>query len=146
MKSIASLAATVTAIGLFSGTGTAQAQSNEHIDRLALRVQRQAQYLQTQVRTSCGYTPQYRHLEYDVAEMVRAAAHLHEAAHCGGNSVHLRADVRRLNRLYHHVEEEVDQLVYSGTADPSSIASIRRRLAGLGQTLYHLREDVDHRW
>lgn len=131
-------------LGLFAGSGSAQAQSSGHIDRPAFRLQRQAQEMHREVQAHFRHTPAFRHLDRDVAALERLAGHVHEVAHRRGSGWHLRSDVDRLDRLYHHIEEQVDSLARYRGADYRTVAHLRRALAEMGRTLHHLRDDLDH--
>jgi hypothetical protein len=59
-----------------------------------------------------------------------------------GSAAHLRADVEKLDRLYHHVEDLVHDLSHDRRIDYRTIRHIERELAGIGDTLHHLRDDL----
>lgn len=134
------VAAVALASVLTSG-GTVRAQSFEHIDRLAVRLQRQAEELHEEVHLHFRRTPQYRHLDRDVAAIERHAAHIHEVAH-RGDVRHFRADVRELDRLVHHVEELVDDLGRFRQLDRRAYVHLRRSLEQVADTVHHLSEDL----
>jgi hypothetical protein len=129
-------------LGLIATTGTANAQSSRHIDRLARELERQAQTLHDEVHAHFRTTPQFRHLDRDVAEMEQLAGHIHEVLHEGAGVPHLRRDVDRLDRLFHHVEDLVDQLAFFRGADRRAVAHLREALDDMGDTLHHLKDDL----
>jgi hypothetical protein len=135
--------AAVSLLGLFAGSGAAQARSYAHLDHVARQLQRQARDLHDEVHAHFCNTRLYRHLDQHVAEMERLAAHLHEVAHRRGSILHLRADVSRLDRLYHDVEDLVDALARYREVDRRALTHLRRNLAQIGCTLHHLQDDLD---
>lgn len=143
MKTLFSLAPVVAVLGLFTLGGTARAQSYEHVDRLAVQLERQARELHREVHNHFWNTPQFRHLDRDIEQLERLAAHVHEVAHHQGDLRHLRQDPRQLDRSFHHVEGLVEELARSRTADRRTIAHLRRALERMGATLHHLQDDVD---
>jgi len=157
------VAASVCCLGLMFPGQSAQAESFEHIDGLAVELKAQAEAFRGEVRQHYRHTPQYRHLYQDATEMARLADHLHEVAHHGGNIRHLRSDVASLDRTFHHVEELVDQMSHSDhgydhgslsfgrghrrsvgfrSGSSSGVSHLKRQLRAMENTLHHMQDDL----
>ncbi|MCI0462534.1 MAG: hypothetical protein L0Z62_36755 [Gemmataceae bacterium] len=132
----------VAGAGLFVTPQGAQAQSPQHIHRLALRLEKQAREVHREVHAHFRRTPQFRHLDRDVAGLERLAGHIHEVAH-RGSLAHLRADVRKMDRLFHHIEELVEEMRDHRELDRRAYAHLRSELRDLGRTLHHLSDDLN---
>jgi hypothetical protein len=79
--------------------------------------------------------------------MERLARHIHEVIHRGAGVRHLRRDVEELDRVFHHVEDLVNDLGRSRRIDPWTYRVIRSSLGRIERTLHHLRDDlreIDH--
>lgn len=131
----------VAVIGLIAGTATAQ--DGDQLDRLAVQLQRQSRDLHREIDTHARNAPQYRELHRDVGELERLAAHLHELIERRGNPAHIRADVRKIDRLYHHVERDVGAALRSGAVSRRGAADIRRQLSLVSRTVHDMEGD-DH--
>jgi hypothetical protein len=129
-------------VALIATAGAVQAQPYDHIDSLAMKLQRQTQALHREVDMHFKNTRAYRHLHQDIEQMEQAARHIHEVAHGHGSVAHIRADVEKLDRLYHHMEEVIQDLSHDRRIDGQTIRHLRREVAGVGDTLHHLREDL----
>ena len=105
----AACAAVCTASWMLLGQSV-QAQSYEHIDSLALKLQKQSATLYHEFKAHYRHTPGYRHLMNDAAQMYHLAAHLHEVAHHDGDVHHMREDLERLDKRFHHLEDLVDDI------------------------------------
>lgn len=127
---------------LLAGGSTAQAVPYAHVDQLAYRLQKQTQELHREVDIHFRNTPLYAHLHRDIVEMQKLAQHIHEVAHHEGDILHLRADVEKLDQLYHHVETLVAQLARDPRIDNQTIRHISQEMYQIGQTLHHLRDDL----
>jgi len=138
------LLATVVGIASFGVANTANAQSHEHIDRLAVRLQRQTATMHAEVHAHFRGTRDYVHLDRDVAEMERLARHIHDVAHRGGSVSHLRSDVQELDRLFHHVEDVIDRLARTRQINLRTLSHFRGVMGNISDTLHHLRSDLAH--
>jgi len=136
------LAALVLGTAIFGATGTVQAQTYEHIDRLALRLARQTAEMHDEVHAHFRNTPDYRHLDHDVAEMERLARHIHDVAHHRGSLAHLRADVEELDRNFHHIEDIIERLARTRQIGFRTLSHFRETMAAIDDTLHHLRDDL----
>jgi hypothetical protein len=152
------LATTVMTISaLFAGT--AKADHFEHLDGVAIDLRNQASRAAWEVRNNFRGTPEYQHLYRDVYEMYSTANHIHELIDRGVDIDHLRADVRTLDRLFHHVEDVVRNIRPAGDFDfhgrgfrghlhgamgPSrnDLRRLRGLLAEMEDSLHHLNDDL----
>ena len=133
-------ASAILATGLIAGT--AQAQSRDHLDRTARQLQAQLRDLHDEAHTHFRSTPQFREMDRHIGEMQQKAAHIQEVIRRRGGVDHLRADVRDLDRLLHHVEDLVDALGRSGQIDRQAFAHLRQSLRRVSQSVHHLSEDL----
>jgi|GEM_PF-2159564 len=143
------LALALSVFGLVGGAQTVQAGPvSYHLDDLALQLQRQSQQLYWEFRNHYSHTPSYRHLISDASEMYQLSAHVHEVAHHGGSPAHLQADLQKLDRLFHHVEDLVRDIErnhghpWHGGHIHGDTRHVRRILASMEDTLHHMLHDV----
>lgn len=132
------------------GTTAAKADDFDHIDNLAVRLQRQAAALYGEFREHYSHTRRADYLMSDAAMLYRLASHVHEVAHTGGNVFHLRNDIAELDRTFHHVESLVDAIERETVFNPfggghvhGSTADVRALMRTMEDTLHHLRSDVN---
>ncbi|MCA9246523.1 MAG: hypothetical protein KDA42_05390 [Planctomycetales bacterium] len=126
----------------------AQAASYEHIDRLALQLAGQMNELTEEFSTHYRHTSLYGHLINDARDAARLADHIHELAHYRGNISHMRDDLNRLDREFHHLEEVLGQLNrqvhygYGGHAhgDTQHVFYLMHEVE---ENLHHLRDDIE---
>lgn len=137
------IVAAVVGAALFGAAKPAMAQSHAHIDRLAVKLQRQTAVLHAEVHAHFRGTKDYIHLDRDVADMERLARHIHDVAHRGGSIHHLRRDVEELDRLFHHVEDVIDRLARTRQIGPRTLSHFREAMADVSDTLHHLRADLN---
>ena len=154
------------ALAGFAFAPAAQADTYSHIDGLAVQLQRQATLLDREFTAHYRHTSQYRHLHSDSIQMVRLAGHVHEVAHNHGSLAHLRSDLRQLDRLFHHIEDLVDEIEhtaggfghhdyghyghghhgfggYGGGHIDGNSRHVARILRQMEDTLHHLQDDVE---
>lgn len=108
------------------------------IDQFAVRLERDAKNVLHEVHAHFRYTPQYKHLDHDVHEMVELAEHIHDVAHRNGSRAHILADVRKLDRLFYHVEQLVDQMRHCRGLDYRAYRHLRIELSRMEQSLHGL--------
>ena len=108
------------------------------VDLLALRLARDAKGFLAEVHANFRRTPQYRHLDHDAHEMEELADHIHEVAVRRGSVAHLRADLRKLDRLYHHVEQLVAQMARCRGLDYRAYRHLRYTLSLMGHSLHDM--------
>jgi hypothetical protein len=121
---------------------TAQADYH-HIDQLALRMERQARELISEVDAHYRHHSMYRHLRSDSVGLYRLARHIHELAHHQGPSHHLRADLDSADHRQHQIQSLVAQSAFAPLGHThGNVGHLRRRLGQMERTLHHLRDDV----
>lgn len=160
MNKILTTALLVTGMTLGISSTEAKAQ---HVDDHAAQLKKQVQTLYSEFARNYRHTSAYHHLMSDTAQMFRLAGHIHEVAHRGGNLRHLEADVRQLDKLYHHVEDQVADMSRRGGRHNDDLHGhrhdhdshrgpdtrrARRLLSDIEDSIHHLHEelqDVTHR-
>jgi len=139
------LAAAVFAISLTANQ--ANAASYEHIDQLALRLQEQAGLLNREFDLHYRHEAHYPHLISDASQMYSLAAHIHEVAHHHGSPLHLRDDLQKLDRLFHHVEGLVEHIEHDSYFGAGHVhghtGHVHGELAAMEDTLHHLQSDIN---
>ncbi len=155
MKSLSICFAIVT---LTAAAGSANAASPLHIDDLAARLQRQTARLTYEVEHQFRYTRDYKHLLHDAEDMEDLARHIHDVAHDFGSRRHIAADLRKMDRLFHHIEELIDGMEYRARLRArdcryrrscrfrgvrlAQIRQLQRIMSRISNTLHHLQDDV----
>lgn len=89
---------------LSASAGVAQADHWDRVDDTAVRLASYMKEIEFEVQAHYRNQPGYAHLLSDAREMAGLADHIHELAHHGANPYHLKADVDKLDRLFHHLE------------------------------------------
>lgn len=99
-----------------------QAESPTHIDELAVTAERQARQVFYYTYSLQSHGRAAQDLRDDAVQMIRLARHIHELAHVDHHSAHgrhrghvdrtahINRDVASLDRLMHHMEDEVVRL------------------------------------
>lgn len=141
MRALGTMITTAVA-ALVTIPGSARADTYDHMDMLALKLQKQTQALHREVDLHFKNTRSYRHLHEDIEQMEHLAAHIHELAHRHGSVAHLKADVDKLDRTFHHLEDVVRGLSRDRRIDFQTIRHIRQEMAGINDTLHHLQDDL----
>lgn len=102
-------AAVFTALGL-SLTGSEAGNSvTQELTHKAHKIEGIAAELKTEFRKHYVHLGTYRHLMSDLSEICAQAGHIDKLAHNPrGQIAHLRADVKKLDQLAHHLHEVVD--------------------------------------
>ena len=142
------LAGIVVTIGMLATSRIADAASYQHLDTLAVSLQRDSARLYHEFRLHFRHTPGYTHLMSDAASMYRLARHVHEVAHHHGSIAHLRSDLRKLDHTFHHLEGLVDRIergaYHHGVGHiHGDTRHVRRMLHVMDTNLHHLRADVN---
>ena len=127
---------------------SARADTYEHLDGLALRLQRQAAELYRDFGAHFRHTAEYAHLSSDAARLYHLAAHMHEVAHQRGGIQHLQSDVSQIDRTFHHLEGVVRQVMReasqpSGGHIHGDVRHAYTLMNRMESTLHHLKADVD---
>jgi hypothetical protein len=154
---------TVLTVGLigFAFAPAAKADTYGHIEGLAHRLDQNISLLDREFTTHYRHTPEYRHLRSDSREMVQLARHIHEWAHAQGDVRHLESDLRQLDRLFHHVEDLVDDLEHNAAFEydhgsygwhgygrgfgghvHGDTNHVQRLMLAVEDTLHHLQDDL----
>jgi hypothetical protein len=143
------------ALAAFALPAAAQADTYSHIDGLALRLQKNTRLLDREFSTHYRHTAGYRHLRSDSVEMARAAGRLHEVAHEHGSLSHLQSDLRQIDRLFHHLEDLVNQIEHEADFDDhhgrfggygghihGDTSDVRRLMNSIEDAIHHLQSDL----
>ncbi|WP_153558724.1 hypothetical protein [Roseimaritima sediminicola] len=124
---------------------TAQADTYEHIDQLALRIAGNARRLIPETR-HYRHTHEYRHLLSDARDLERLADHLHELAHHHGSLHHMQADVASLDRRFHHLEDLIESIERHSRHGHGHVHGhtehVWSLLHAIEDDLHHLQEDL----
>ena len=104
MMTRTALAAVVTAATLTFGSGTAEAATLRHVDRLAVQLEGYSQKLASEFRAHFRHTPEYVHLMSDAERVAELAEHVHDVIHHGRSISHLERDLSKLSRAMHHLQ------------------------------------------
>jgi len=138
--------AVLIALGLAATSRTVQAAPGDHMDRLALSLQAQAQRLSAEVRLHYRHTPEYRHLISDARKIYVKAVHIHRIAHRGTSRAHLASDLREIDALYHHTAgliREIERHAHFGHGHVhGDTRHVRGILAQMRKTIHHMMSDV----
>jgi hypothetical protein len=125
-------------------TKSADADTYDHIDHLAVKMQAQSRELLKEFALHYRHKSGYFHLRSDAIQLNRRAAHIHSVAHHAGSVHHLRDDLRRMDRLFHHLESVLAQtdLSFGGHAhgDTHHVFEV---MHDLEVNLHHLKRDID---
>lgn len=139
---------TTTTLGLLVLTafaGTASANTYDHIDEMALRIERNSIRLVSAARLY-RHTPEYRHLVSDARDMARLADHVHDLAHHRGSLVHLQSDLAALDRSFHHLVSVFERVEHAAAFGHGHIhgntSHVRSLLTLIEIDLHHLQDDI----
>ena len=130
-----------TAFVLLAGN-VASADTYDHFDQIAHRIERQATELVREVR-HFRHTRQYGHLAQDAVALMRSARHAHNTAHVGCDLGHLEVDVREMDRLVHHIEDLLDDIEHSIIHGHGHAHGNARHVR---QVLHAIEDNVHHLW
>ncbi len=119
---------------------TASADTWHHIDRLALKLERQSRELRREFRHHFRHTCDYDHLSHDSRKLARLARHIHESVHYGRNLHDVKRDLREAKHLFRHLEEVVDRTIYR--TRHGHVRHVRHLMYDIEDTLHHLRDAV----
>lgn len=121
------------------------ANHHDHIDRVALRIQKKAQRLLEET-THYRHTPQYRHLVHDARLLRDTAIHIHDVTHFEGNIPHLKRDVAMIDQTFHHLEGLFDHIELEAAHGHGHIHGntrhVKNLLKQIGRDIHHLRDDL----
>ena len=141
------LIALATSLAITAGQ-SAQAASYHHIDGLAVKLQGQARELYNEFKQHYRHVSGYSHLRSDAANMYRTAAHVHKVAHQNGGVHHLKSDLAKADRLFHHLEDVVAELEHNtahsfGGHSHGDLSHVHALMRSMKTTLHHLRNDIE---
>ena len=123
---------------------SANADTHEHIDTLAVKMQSQSRELIKEFARHYRHKPGYAHLHSDGVQLYRAAAHIHLIAHQHGSIHHLQSDLRKADRLFHHLEGVLKQTDQSfGGHTHGAAYHVFELMHELEDTLHHLKSDIE---
>ena len=125
-------------------TSAANADTFDHIDALAVKMQADSRELLKEVSLHYSHKAEYRHLRSDAIQFYRVASHIHAVAHQSGNVHHLRSDLTKADRLFHHLEEVLERtdLSFHGH-NHGNTNHVFRLMHNLETNLHHLKRDID---
>jgi hypothetical protein len=137
---------TILAFALLVGVASqANANERDHIDHLALKIQRKATILTTEVK-NYRRTTRYGQLIGATYQLKGLATHLHTIAHFSGNLRQLRHDVNELDRVFHRVESLFDQVEHEAALGVECIrgntAHVKALLNAIEDCIHHLQDDI----
>ena len=126
----------------------AQADTFHHIDQLAVSIQRQAQSLRNEVLAHYQHTPEFAHMLIDTQQLLHTAAHIHAVVHTPNSLYHLKSDLAKLDRDFHHIENLFERVTHN--ANHHGVGHVHGRvghvfglLKQMENNIHHLREDVE---
>lgn len=126
-------------------TGSANAQGDHNLIRLAHNIEGIANNLQLEFRTHYAHSGAYRHLMADVAKVRSEAKHIDQLAHnCQASLHHIKADLRDLDQLAHHLHDLVDAVEhgrYGGHIDGST-HHVHTMLSSLNNSIHQMERVV----
>lgn len=134
------LAVVLAIAGYTQASSTAQADCN-CIDNLAHQLMPQIRQMERQYVATFRGSRQFNHGLNDVKQVADLAAHFHETAHQGGSSTHLRSDIEKLDRAYHHLESVVSRMERDAIRGAQAF---RATLANVGATIHKIEDTLVH--
>jgi hypothetical protein len=144
---ISSLSAfTATLLSLAIGTSSvASANHHDHIDRVAVRVQKNAQRLLEETRHYRN-APGYHQLVAQTRLVRDTAIHIHDVTHFEGNVPQLRRDVAMIDRSFHQLEDlfcHIEAEIERGRCHLNvNTNRFRRKMKQLEREIHHLGDDL----
>jgi hypothetical protein len=119
-------------------------ETQRHLDRLAVIMQGQSRELIREFGLHYRRKSGYAHLRADAWQLYRAVTHIHTVVHHSGDVHHLKSDVERADKIFHHLEEVLDktELSLNGTTQGDTI-HVLELMEELEKNLHHLQTDVD---
>ena len=122
----------------------ANADTYHHIDKLAVEMQSQSLELIQEITRHYRHKTSYHHLRSDALQMYRVAAHMHSVAHRSGDVHHLRDDLEKADRLFHHMDKTLKNTDRSyGGHTHGSTHHVFELMHELEVNLHHLKKDIE---
>ena len=144
LKPTTAFAATLLSITLGFGS-TASANHYDHIDRVAVRVQKNAQRLLDETK-NYRRAPGFHQLVNQTRLVRDTAIHIHDVTHFEGNIPHLKRDVAMIDRSFHQLEElfcYIEAEVERGRCHLDvNTNRFRRKMIQLEREIHHLGDDL----
>ncbi len=137
----------VAAISLFftALTGSSSASTYQHIDQLALKIDREAKRVVSESR-HYRHTPEYKHLVSDAHELSTLADHMHDVAHHHGSLAHLESDLAELDSKFHHLESVFDRVEWRAAHGYGHVhgntSHVKGLLNSIEDCIHHLQDDL----
>lgn len=123
---------------------SANADTYDHIDTLAVKVQSQSRELIKEFAQHYRHKPRYTHLHSDAVQLYRVAAHIHLVAHQHKSIHHLQSDLRKADQLFHHLEDVLKQTDRSfGGHTHGAAFHVFELMHEVEDTLHHLKSDIE---
>jgi hypothetical protein len=139
-----SIIAIIASLTIAAAGQTAKADTYEHIDRLALRMQKQSRSLINEFSAHYRHKSHYGHMRSDAISLYKLSRHIHELAHHHGSHYYLAADLRKADRLFHHLEQVVSRVEHSyGGHTHGNASHVWQLMRQMKQTIHHLKSDID---
>ncbi|QDU98691.1 hypothetical protein [Lignipirellula cremea] len=122
----------------------AQGDTYEHLDEMALDLQRFAEEIVEETHAHLqgnAYFPQIDRAAHRIEEL---AAHVHRVAHDRGDIVHLRNDIDDLDRWVHHIDDLGNFIARRGvrSSEWGGFQYMRSCIASMLDTLHHMQDDL----
>ncbi len=138
------LLATVALACVTFTTTSANADTYHHVDRLAVKMQSQTRELISEFSLHYRHKSGYSHLRNDAIQLYRVAAHVHSVAHQSGNVHHLRDDLQKADRLFHHMERVLAHTDRSfGGHMHGAAHHVFELMHDIEMNLHHLKRDIE---
>ena len=117
----------------------------QHVDDVALNVQRLAETLQAETRHYV-HTPGYAQMVYSTNELRRRATLIHQLAHSHGCQHSMAAHLRILDAQFHRIEGLFDHVEFEASHGHGhvhgSTAHVKTVLNSLEDEIHHLSDDI----
>ena len=135
-----------TLLGITFGFGSAASANHyDHIDRVAVRVQKNAQRLLDETKNYRG-APGYHQLVNQTRLVRDTAIHIHDVTHFEGNIPHLKRDVAMIDRSFHQLEDlfcHIEAEIERGRCHLDvNTNRFRRKMKQLEREIHHLGDDL----
>jgi len=125
-------------------TTSANADTYQHVDKMAVELQSLSRELLSDFSRHYRYKSGYQHLRSDALQLYRSAGHLHSISHQHGNVHHMRNDFDRMDKLFHHLQGALAQTDQSfGGHTHGNTHHVFELMDDFEQHLHHLKRDIE---
>jgi hypothetical protein len=132
----------LTTLAAFSGA--VEADTYDHIDKLAKKLQKQTRELRQEFGRHYRHVDHATHLRSDALEIYKLSKHIHQVAHNEGSVVHLRNDLKNAERFFHHLEAALAASNRSFFGHVHGRARhVHELMHEVEETLHHLNDDMN---